>query len=62
MNIALLQVNPTVGDIAGNARLILEALRAASAAADPAATPELTKVTDRAFGTGWRMPIAARLT
>ncbi|MCU1383228.1 MAG: NH(3)-dependent synthetase [Acidobacteria bacterium] len=45
MKIALLQVNPTVGDVAGNARLILDALRAASAAgADLAATPELALV------------------
>ena len=45
MKIALLQVNPTVGDLAGNARLILDALRAASAAgADLAATPELALV------------------
>jgi NAD+ synthase (glutamine-hydrolysing) len=45
MKIALLQVNPTVGDLAGNARLILDALRTASAAgADLAATPELALV------------------
>ena len=45
MKIALLQVNPTVGDLAGNARLILDALRAASASgADLAATPELALV------------------
>jgi len=45
MKIALLQVNPTVGDLAGNARLILDALRIASAAAaDLAATPELALV------------------
>jgi NAD+ synthase (glutamine-hydrolysing) len=45
MKIALLQVNPTVGDVAGNARLILDALRTASAAgADLAATPELSLV------------------
>ncbi len=45
MNIALLQVNPTVGDLAGNARLILDALRIASASgADLAATPELALV------------------
>src|SRR5712671_2944606 len=45
MNIALLQVNPTVGDLAGNARLILGALRIASAAgANLAATPELALV------------------
>ena len=45
MKIALLQVNPTVGDLAGNARLILDALRVASAAgADLAATPELALV------------------
>ena len=45
MKIALLQVNPTVGDIAGNARLVLDALRAASATgADLAATPELALV------------------
>jgi NAD+ synthase/NAD+ synthase (glutamine-hydrolysing) len=45
MKIALLQINPTVGDLAGNARLILDALRSASAAgADLAATPELALV------------------
>ena len=45
MKIALLQINPTVGDLAGNARLILDALRAASASgADLAATPELALV------------------
>jgi NAD+ synthase (glutamine-hydrolysing) len=45
MKIALLQVNPTVGDVAGNARLILDALRTASqAGADLAATPELSLV------------------
>jgi NAD+ synthase/NAD+ synthase (glutamine-hydrolysing) len=45
MKIALLQVNPTVGDLAGNARLILDALRIASAAGtDLAATPELALV------------------
>jgi NAD+ synthase (glutamine-hydrolysing) len=45
MKIALLQVNPTVGDLAGNARLILDALRrAASDGADLAATPELALV------------------
>ena len=45
MKIALLQVNPTVGDVAGNARLILDALRGASdAGADLAATPELSLV------------------
>jgi NAD+ synthase/NAD+ synthase (glutamine-hydrolysing) len=45
MKIALLQVNPTVGDVAGNARLILDALKTASAAdADLAATPELALV------------------
>ena len=45
MKIALLQINPTVGDLAGNARLILDALRSASAAgADLAVTPELALV------------------
>ncbi len=45
MKIALLQINPTVGDVAGNARLILDALKVASAAgADLAATPELALV------------------
>jgi len=45
MKIALLQVNPTVGDVTGNARRILEALRdAASKGADLAATPELALV------------------
>src|SRR4051812_47395681 len=45
MKIALLQVNPTVGDLTGNARCILDALRqAAAAGADLAATPELALV------------------
>src|SRR6185295_8544572 len=45
MKIALLQVNPTVGDLQGNRTLILDALRDASAAgADLAATPELALV------------------
>jgi NAD+ synthase/NAD+ synthase (glutamine-hydrolysing) len=45
MKIALLQLNPTVGDIAGNARRILDALREAAAqGADLAATPELALV------------------
>jgi NAD+ synthase (glutamine-hydrolysing) len=45
MKIALLQVNPTVGDLAGNARRILDALRqAAAGGADLAATPELALV------------------
>jgi NAD+ synthase/NAD+ synthase (glutamine-hydrolysing) len=45
VKIALLQVNPTVGDLAGNARLILEALEvAARAGADLAVTPELALV------------------
>ncbi len=45
MKIALLQINPTVGDLAGNARLILDALGAARAAgADLAVTPELALV------------------
>src|SRR5471032_3013141 len=45
MKIALLQINPTVGDLAGNARLILDALRVAGAAgADLAGTPELALV------------------
>jgi NAD+ synthase (glutamine-hydrolysing) len=45
MKIALLQVNPTVGDLAGNARRILDALRqAADSGADLAATPELALV------------------
>jgi NAD+ synthase (glutamine-hydrolysing) len=45
MKIALLQVNPTVGDVAGNVRTILDALRAATdAGADLAATPELALV------------------
>jgi NAD+ synthase/NAD+ synthase (glutamine-hydrolysing) len=42
MRIALLQINPTVGDLAGNARLIAEAAREAAAhGADFAVTPEL---------------------
>jgi NAD+ synthase/NAD+ synthase (glutamine-hydrolysing) len=45
MKIALLQVNPTVGDLAGNARRILDALRLAAAnGADLAAAPELALV------------------
>jgi predicted amidohydrolase len=45
MKIALLQINPTVGDLAGNARLIAEALRDARArGADLAVTPELALV------------------
>jgi NAD+ synthase/NAD+ synthase (glutamine-hydrolysing) len=45
MKIALLQINPTVGDLAGNAGLILDALRVAHAAgADLAVTPELALV------------------
>src|SRR5471030_2535848 len=45
MKIALLQINPTVGDLAGNSRVILDALRVAGAAgADLAVTPELALV------------------
>jgi len=45
MKIALLQVNPTVGDLAGNADVILDALRQAAAlGADIAVTPELSLV------------------
>src|SRR4051794_27298857 len=45
MKIALLQVNPTVGDLQGNRTLIVDALRAAAAAgADLAVTPELALV------------------
>jgi NAD+ synthase (glutamine-hydrolysing) len=45
MKIALLQINPIVGDLAGNARLIADATRAAGrAGADLAATPELALV------------------
>jgi len=45
MKVALLQLNPTVGDLQGNARLILESLRQASASGvDLAATPELALV------------------
>ncbi len=45
VKIALLQINPTVGDFAGNARLIADAARAAAAAgADLAVTPELALV------------------
>src|SRR5476649_789692 len=45
MKIALLQINPTVGDLAGNARLIADALRqAADRGADLAVTPELALV------------------
>src|SRR5579872_2250413 len=42
MKIALLQIDPTVGDLVGNARLILDALREAGRlGADLAVTPEL---------------------
>ncbi len=45
MKIALLQINPTVGDFAGNARLIGDAAREAAArGADLAVTPELALV------------------
>jgi NAD+ synthase/NAD+ synthase (glutamine-hydrolysing) len=45
VKIALLQINPTVGDIAGNARLIaLAAREAAAAGADLSVTPELALV------------------
>src|SRR5438270_5250996 len=42
MKIALLQIDPTVGDLAGNARLILDALKEAHRlGAELAVTPEL---------------------
>ena len=42
MKIALLQINPTVGDLAGNARLIVESAAAAkNVGAALAVTPEL---------------------
>jgi NAD+ synthase (glutamine-hydrolysing) len=45
MKIALLQIDPTVGDLDGNARLILDALREAAAhGAALAVTPELALV------------------
>src|SRR5205809_795194 len=45
MKIALLQINPTVGDLAGNARLIADAVRQAGRdGADLAVTPELALV------------------
>ncbi len=45
MKLALLQINPTVGDLAGNARLIAGAMREAGAlGADLAVTPELALV------------------
>ena len=45
MNIALLQINPVVGDLVGNARLILDALEhAGRAGANLAVTPELALV------------------
>src|SRR5207245_935188 len=45
MKIALLQINPTVGDLAGNARLIADAVRQAGCdGADLAVTPELALV------------------
>ncbi|MGE0449697.1 MAG: NAD+ synthase [Vicinamibacterales bacterium] len=45
MKVALLQINPTVGDLEGNARLIAEAAaRAKTAGAQLAVTPELALV------------------
>jgi NAD+ synthase (glutamine-hydrolysing) len=45
MKVALLQINPTVGDLRGNARLIADAVRLAGArGADLAVTPELALV------------------
>jgi NAD+ synthase/NAD+ synthase (glutamine-hydrolysing) len=45
VKIALLQLNPTVGDLAGNGRLIADAVReAAAAGADLTVTPELALV------------------
>jgi NAD+ synthase (glutamine-hydrolysing) len=45
VNIALLQINPTVGDLAGNGALIADAAReAATRGADLAITPELALV------------------
>jgi NAD+ synthase (glutamine-hydrolysing) len=45
VKIALLQINPIVGDLAGNARLIADAVRAAGrAGANLAVTPELALV------------------
>jgi NAD+ synthase (glutamine-hydrolysing) len=45
VKIALLQINPTVGDLAGNARLIADAVKQAAAlGADLAVTPELALV------------------
>ncbi|HKT80605.1 MAG TPA: NAD+ synthase [Vicinamibacterales bacterium] len=45
MHIALVQINPTVGDLSGNARLIAEAVREAGRrGADLAITPELALV------------------
>jgi NAD+ synthase/NAD+ synthase (glutamine-hydrolysing) len=45
MKIALLQINPTVGDLAGNARLIADAARqAGTGGADLGVTPELALV------------------
>src|ERR1700756_5921325 len=45
MKIALLQIDPTVGDLAGNARLIAEGVgEAAAQGADLAVTPELALV------------------
>src|SRR4026209_1893698 len=45
MKVALLQINPTVGDLSGNARLIADAVReAGTRGADLAVTPELALV------------------
>src|SRR5262249_31674716 len=45
MKIALLQVNPTVGDLTGNAGIVLDPLRQAAAlGADIAVPPELALV------------------
>ena len=45
LKIALLQINPTVGDLAGNATIIADAVRQAGRlGADLAVTPELSLV------------------
>jgi hypothetical protein len=46
MKIALLQINPTVGDLAGNARLIADATREARCAAPSSPSPPSSRSSD----------------
>lgn len=54
LNIALAQINPTIGDIDGNLALMIAAARRAHAEGAQ------LRVRSRAFGSGRQMPIAAK--